>query len=166
MQLSILLSKKDCIVDIQGFHLPNYGFIMKEIAILSDQHMHHWIFLLPTFIKEINRCDEWKIEWTSRYYHQIPWKTGFEKYEDAKKLIETALENTDIIYVKGVQKGEWLKNILNNNNLKIKNIEEYDCKFSLKEENAYRFSCNFHYEVCSVYNVFKIACWFDNTKSI
>lgn len=162
---SILLSKNDCIVDIQGFHLPNYGFIMKEVAILGDSHMHHWIFLPPTYMKDFNECDMRQIQWASKYYHQIPWKTGFEKYEDAKKLIEEALEKTDVIYVKGIQKCGWLKNYVNNN-IEIRNIEDYDCKFSLREETAYRFSCNFHHGMCSVYNVFKIACWFDNIKPI
>lgn len=159
MEPSTSLCKNFAIIDMQGFALRNCDFILKEICILTNDGLKHWIFQPPTSIEEFTAADRCCINWTSRNYHKIQWNSGFEKYEEAQKLISLALNNVEKIYVKGLQKCDWIKKFLVKN-IEIINVEDINCHFKLKDDIYYRFSCTFHSGICSVYNVFKIYCWF------
>lgn len=152
--------KNDAIVDIQGFHLPTYGFILKEICILTDNSMFHWIFLPPESLW-LSNVDVHQIKWAAKNYHKIAWEDGYYKYEEAQSHITLALENVEKIFVKGLQKCQWLKPFLPRENIKIINVEDMDCNLRLKDDMFYKISCSGHSGICSVSNVFKINVWFE-----
>lgn len=165
MEQSISLSNNDAIVDVQGFFLPSSGFVLKEIAILTHDNLFHWIFRPPQNLPKLTDTDKYQILWASKYHHQFPWYSGFEKYEEAEKLIESALENIEKIYVKGLQKCNWISFFLKKK-IEIINVEDLDCNIRLKDDMPYKFCCTFHSGVCAVYNAHKISAWFEKHQHV
>ena len=133
MELSTSLCENFVIIDMQGFALQNSSFILKEICILTNNGLNHWIFQPPTSINELTAADRCSINWNTKYYHKIPWDFGFEKYEVAEQLISLYLNNVDKIYVKGLQKCDWIRNFLIKN-IEIINVEDLHCNFRLKDD--------------------------------
>ena len=80
-------------------------------------------------------------------------------YKEKNNLIRKSLEHVTCIYVKGEEKIDWLKKIVQN--VDILNVEKMiENNFRLKDENEiFFFKCYYHDKnrgICSCNNVFKI----------
>lgn len=157
--LQLVCKSKTAIVDLQGFYVS--GFVIKEIAILTNENLHHWVFLPPYPWNNLHRLDKIQANWVIQHHHKIKWECGWEKYEEASTLIQSALQDVEIIYVKGLQKISWLRFFLNKN-IKIINVEDLECNFKINDNLGYKFTCTSHDGICSINNVFRISCWLEN----
>lgn len=107
--------KMEYIVDVQGFKRSLNTFVFKEVAIISVEHdavptvyifkpPYRWNCLLPEQ-KSSNR-------WLENNFHGILWDFGEIPYEKLEDTLEEALKDAKKIYVKGIEKKKWLKEVL------------------------------------------------------
>lgn len=81
--------------------------------------------------------------------------------------IESLRSSDLIIYVKGTQKVEWLKSLLNVNHADCRNIEEIGCNFRLSDCASCRLSCGHHkHKVrnCALQSVGLLETWYHNLR--
>ena len=153
--------ESSAIVDFQGYQLHNKKFIIKEVCILCFGHISHYIFLPPFEYKYLNDVDKYQVDWLSKKYHGFDWSSGTYAYEEKENLIQKSLQYATLIYVKGEEKIKWLREVIQNHQIDIINIEKIiDKNFRLRDEtDFFVFKCYHHnaYKgVCSSNNVFKI----------
>ena len=94
--------------------MPVNEFIVKELAILpircdkltkpinfNFQPPCQWTCVSLKY-KNINR-------WLENYLHGMPWSSGNVPYKMMEAIIENISRNAQTIYVKGLEKKNWLK---------------------------------------------------------
>lgn len=134
------------IVDFQGYKLYDKTFVVKEDCILFSGNISHYIFSPPFDYKILSESDKYQVNWLARKYHGLEWSAGFYNYEEKKYLIRQALRCASNIYVKGEEKIKWLREIIQDNQINIVNIEKIiDCNFRLKDDtDSFVFKCYHH----------------------
>lgn len=156
-------------VDLQGF-LVEKRFVAKEVAVLRrGTVLSHYIFESPLPWKCLTRSDRSCASWLIVYHHGLKWEDGAIPYSKAKHLIATAVfgaarenEEKDNVYVKGPEKREWLRALLDER--ERANIETLDADYenvdSLSElDAAGTVRCGYHNAHCALQNVFKLYNW-------
>ena len=85
--------------------------LLKEVAVLKQGTvLTHYIFTSPVSRKFLTRSDRSCASWLSAYHHELRWEDGMVPYNEAKRLIMTAVfEHDVIVYVKGHEKRTWLE---------------------------------------------------------
>ncbi|KYN42557.1 hypothetical protein ALC56_03016 [Trachymyrmex septentrionalis] len=152
-------------VDLQGF-IVNKKFIVKEVTVLKQGIvLTHYIFTSPIPWKFLTRSDRSCASWLSAYHHGLRWEDGMVPYNEAKRLITTAVfEDNAIVYVKGREKRTWLWNLLLDDERERMYIDTLDavCEdieslTNLDVTNTMR--CGQHVKNCALQNVLKIYNW-------
>lgn len=120
------------IVDLEGFkNCETNKFIVKELSFLTQN------IKFSDIIKSEIDFDTWSdsskraAQWLTETYHGINWGEGYIGVEELKRTISPILMNK-IIYVKGEEKVNWLRNLLattekEKQDLLIVNIELIGC---------------------------------------
>lgn len=158
-----------CIIDIQGFKGPGQTFILKEIAVITEENMLQHFILKPPYIFN-NLPPELKKQalWLHQYHHGFSWDDGYTSMEDITKICVHIFQNK-IIYVKGDQKIKWLNQLfrLNMNNT-IYNLEDFGCP---RMEHLRKIfidvpRCILHSGKCAKQNVFLCKRFMDGYNKI
>ena len=102
-----------------------------------------------------------QVNWLSKKYHGINWSSGKYDFKEKENLIQDSLQYASRIYMKGEGKIKWLREIIQDRQIQIINIEKIiHNNFRLKDEtDFFVFKCyhhNAHKGICSSNNVFKI----------
>lgn len=114
------------VIDVQGFKRVYNDFVFKELAIvpLGDdvQPMvylfappHDWNFLPPRY--------KFENTWLTKNFHGLHWQEGEIPYEELEEILKACTRGAGQVWVKGLEKQRWLKNIIPN----VKNIENLNC---------------------------------------
>lgn len=103
---------KIIIVDIQGFNLPD--FYPKEITFMSGQQTAHYLLKPPFPITTLNNQVRKQIKYLENNCHGLKYDAGCIVYDQLDDILRNHLlnNNADIVYLKGHQKHEFLKNKL------------------------------------------------------
>lgn len=103
---------KIMIVDIQGFNLPD--FHPKEITFISGQQTAHYLLKPPVPTNTLNNQLRKQIKYLERFHHGLKYDSGYINYDMLDDILQKHLlnNNTDMVYVKGHQKQEFLENKL------------------------------------------------------
>lgn len=174
-------------VDLQGFISIDTRFILKEIcfSINDRQHNnsdnntfnptlnHHHIFLPPHAWNQLSESCRKSALWLTRNHHGLHWSQGEIDYNEISECVKPLLEQNLLIYVKGEQKIDWLKDICNNHNINCRNIEELGCDIRLgtidDDDDDYNdrvfYHCNKHsraFNRCALQNCEIIKYWYNN----
>lgn len=155
------------IVDIQGFRTETGEFIIKEVAILYNKKIQLFLFKPPFPFHNLTKAERKQVSWIERN-RKIYWREGFVPYSNYQSYITDILRDK-CVYVKGSEKVLWLKNILENCNSNIFNLEDKGCSSLLSLHNQYKFcqdlfSCICHDSVCALKNVLCLNKWCDDNK--
>lgn len=143
------------IVDIQGFKDNNNKFIVKEAAVLSNgDRIQHFVFQPPYNFGGLQPAKQREAKWMENNHHKFSWKYGFTPYHKLNNLMWPLLRN-NYIYVKGLEKQTWMKEIFGDD-LIIYNLEEdMECPklafLKYQYPNVHR--CIVHEGVCALENV-------------
>ncbi|XP_036150659.1 uncharacterized protein LOC118648448 [Monomorium pharaonis] len=105
-------------VDLQGF-IVGGKFIVKEFASLKDGfELTHYLFT-PTYPWEyLTKAERCQVAWLKVNHHGISWEDGLIPHSMARSLITkavmgtTATDDEILVYVKGCEKREWLRDLL------------------------------------------------------
>lgn len=100
------------IVDIQGFSLPD--FYPKEITFISGQQTAHYLLKPPFPANTLSNQLRKQIKYLERFHHGLKYDCGYVNYDMLDDLLRYHLlnSNTNMVYVKGHQKQEFLENKL------------------------------------------------------
>lgn len=151
------------IVDLQGFKTEYNEFILKEIAVLTGTQLIHLLFEPPFSFHELTEKEKKQVCWIQRN-RKIFWKEGYVSYGDHKNIIRNILRNKNI-YVKGLEKIQWLTNIMDDCNVgELCNLEDFGCPSLLSLYEKYKdcvdvYQCIHHFNICALKNVKCIQKW-------
>lgn len=102
---------KKYVVDVQGFKASLNEFVFKEVAILrleEDATPSIFLFKPPyswTQLLQKNKSENRHLE---RNFHGLSWRSGEIPYEELSSALHAILDDAEI-YVKGLEKVEWLR---------------------------------------------------------
>lgn len=113
--------------DIQGFkNLSTNMFILKEFALVSNDIVMHYTIKPPYSMNKIKSSKMlYNIKWLIKYYHGLKWNDGDVSMNDLRGIIYEAFVNNHspiCIFVKGIEKENWMNNFLKNTFYQEKNI--------------------------------------------
>lgn len=146
-------------VDVQGFKDNSNRFILKEIAVLTSNSSFHDVIRSPFSIEHLNEKRRRQTEWITNNYHGIKWSDGTMSMTELRKIIKPMLHHK-IIFVKGAEKVQWLRFILEDKKKRIM-IVNLDCVRFI--ENKYENICKKHLNenmCCALQNVLVLVEFF------
>lgn len=150
-----------CFVDVQGFKNDKNCFIIKEFAIATPKCTQVYLLKSPQLFSNLSKEEKRHVKWIERN-RGIFWSDGYLNLIDFKHMI-TPLLREKTIYVKGVEKVKWIKdlcessviiNIENNGCPKLSELIEKYC------EDKLLFKCIYHDKCCSLINAICIREWY------
>lgn len=149
------------IVDFQGIGGLNKEFILKELAILyeGDHHHHHFIVTPPCNLSLLSTSLRRQAHWLYNNYHGLCWNGGYISFAKVKIFLRRKIQN-GTVYVKGIDKAKWLRNLLANENVEVKNVEDFfSCPNLKKLRSIYpnQIKCESHVKCCALQNVFLLS---------
>ena len=149
-------------VDLQGFTVDE-RFIVKEVAVLrKGAVLTHYIFKSPMSWNFLTQSDKSCASWLIAYHHGLRWEDGTIPYSMAKRLITMAVADAEepIVYVKGLQKRQWLKDMLDSDAIVETMDGDYEDLESLNNLDVFNtIRCGKHVKNCALQNVFKLYNW-------
>ena len=136
------------IIDIQGCMALNNEFIPKEIAVFySSNHIQHMFS---------NTTSQ---QWVYNNYHELTWDGAYLLQHTAFNMLRCNLKRVNKIYVKGLEKRNWIMELLLNGSDgdcadKVVNLKEnYPSIRELKKQYPGELRCNNHNGACALQNV-------------
>ncbi|XP_043484119.1 uncharacterized protein LOC122512394 [Leptopilina heterotoma] len=150
------------IVDVQGFKRANNEFVFKELAILPLQpDAQPLVYLFEPPCPWNSLAGRYKSEnlWLTHNYHEIHWTAGDVSYDELRPILQDILRSASVIYVKGLEKKNWLEKYL----LNVQNLEDFNCPSLKKIKSDLLTTCTHHTfcsENCAVKNVKILRDWF------
>lgn len=117
------------ILDIQGFKSVNNEYIVKELAIVStDESVYELqLFKPPCDFNELPDHLQKQVVWLENQFHGLFWSSGTRNYNELKDVIR-GLNLNGVIYVKGIEKKEFVMKVLSPDvAINIVNIEDMNC---------------------------------------
>lgn len=157
-----------CVVDMQGFYNRNSGFIVKELSILKGNQSNYFLFKANINYDTLDRRDKLTVQ-REEDYHGLNYDFGYVNYDLLDDILKTHLSDTDIIYIRGRMKYNFLQNKFQENDIfkpKLVNIEDFDnsflWKYCPKIEESIPLCLNHHVRKrgrCVLNNCFRIRNW-------
>lgn len=158
------------IIDMQGFKGPNNQFIVKEIAVLYKDNTHqHFIVQPPYDMKCLSEELQKQVIWLYHNYHGLSWNGGSTTLQEVLNLISFKLRHHDKIYVKHLEKEQWLRTLFensnNNNNNYVKlipivNLDNLDCpNIHTLKKTFPLYHCSLHSGCCALQNIYLFYCF-------
>lgn len=122
------------IIDFQGFKDESTNrFIVKEFCLLTENIKFLDFMKSPFAFELLNENSQKTAKWLTKNYHGIKWDDGYISVSKLRETISPILKNK-IIYVKGEEKIQWLRDIMNDSEkrtLYIVNMEIIGCDLAL-----------------------------------
>ena len=151
-------------IDVQGFHI-NSKFVPKEVSVKCSDQILHLLIKSPVPFEELSISDKKHVRFLEARHHGLSYSSGHICIEDIPSILEKYLVTADFIYVKGHQKVEFARDILNGQFLgKIVNVEtcENPPKFELDFPMCLHHHFNDRKVMCSLRNVELLYGWLFN----
>lgn len=147
------------IVDVQGFKTDSNKFMVKEIAILSDNQQHVFLFKAPFPFSDLTETEKKQVRWIERN-RKIYWNSGDIPYANYKILVAEFLKSKTV-FCKGLEKVFWIKDIIHSD---VYNLADLGCPSLFDLYSKYNtfenvFSCIYHSTVCALRNVLCLKYW-------
>ena len=118
--------KNFVVVDFEGFHLPNRGFLIKEFAYIDVQTNESMCYFFKSPPIQTLKESEFKVvNWLTKHIHKINWRFGtidFKNFQDIVNYLDRK-ENT-IFLIKGQEKSDYFAQFSKH---KVINIESFGC---------------------------------------
>lgn len=138
------------VLDVQGFKTGDQIFLPKELAAYDGQHFTHYIFKPPFSLTLLDKKFQNQAKWLMNHHHCIDWNEGFTPTFQFKNIIGRLSKRADVIYVKGLEKANFIKTFTN------KLVIEFEDQPALKPSEA---KCFYHLNpicICSLSNVYQM----------
>lgn len=120
-------------VDLQGFKSNTNKFIVKEIAVVTENIAYHDIIKsAPSTFSKLDAVHKKQAMWLTYNFHGLKLNWGFITFYDMRKDIKAIL-NGKTVFIKGVEKIDWMEAILGRKwrTCRIIDVETLNCALSL-----------------------------------
>lgn len=153
------------IVELQGFKDNLNNFIVKELAIVSQDHTQTFLVKSPYSYHYLTSEEKKQVRWLERN-RGIYWSEGYIDYKEFHRVIIPYLENKKII-TKGMEKIKWIKELCAN--CEVIDIGDKGCPNFMKLKQKYckdktDFNCVNHKKNCALNNAVCIKKWYDDNN--
>lgn len=143
-------------VDIQGFRGNGNRFIIKEISIYKHGILSTHLFDAPYSYNSLDKKYKNQALWLFYNHHGLSWNDGYIPYSRVAEIIykELAIKNSynTIIYIKGDEKVQWLREYCNVDATNIETLENCPNLKSM-QLNLYNNNNNKSMTQCNVINL-------------
>lgn len=132
---------KPVIMDIQ-FIQGNHGqYFAKELAILKHETVEPMIFYFkpPYPENELDEKTKWRQKFTYKNINGLKWNDGGIDYNNISQIL--SIYTNSIIYVKGLQKANFIKNYIDKLSTNIIDLEDIP---NLQKLKKFQISCKVH----------------------
>lgn len=150
-------------VDIQGFKDSQNKFLIKELALATQEFTQVFLIKSPYPYSYLTPAEKRQVTWIEKN-RGIRWNEGIIDHREFKRVISSYLQNK-VIIVKGMEKVKWMEDFCKN--CTIIDIEENRCpnftilyKTYCNAEN--NFNCFNHTKICALKNVLCIKKWYED----
>lgn len=160
------MSYRAVLCDLQGFYGRDKEFIVKEAAFmsLSGAKFQSFLFKSPYPLSYLNIQQQQNVHWVKKFKHGLDWSDGFIPYFELSSVFNNILSQYQIIFVKGLEKRQFIKSIIMNDNISVVNLEIYGCpKISDILKLKYTRRCFNHSNgigLCATENVRLLHNWY------
>lgn len=151
------------IVDLQGFKDSKNKFILKEFAILYENHTQIYLVKPPYSFNYLSKEEKRQVRWIENN-RGIRWSEGFVDYRECLRLLSTYLDGKKII-TKGLEKIKWISELCSH--CEVIDIGEKGCPniSKLYQDCKQNIShCGHHNKICALKNVLCIKKWYDDNN--
>lgn len=158
-------------IDAQGFKNDNNEFIFKELAITFNNNEYQNFLIEPPFpFERLSRNKQKEAIWLRNNHHHLNWNDGSVSFKSVQNFLKENICITTDIYVKGIEKTEWIKDILGDNWYQVVvNIEDLGCENlkSLQKNKPPIIQCPHHYTTgcCALKTSFLIRSFVNSKKN-
>lgn len=138
------------ILDVQGYFSYKNNFVPKELALCDGKRISHYIFKPPSKYCNLTNESKKQVQWLESFYHGLTWSTGWIPVKSFGDILQRETKNNSIIYVKGVEKTEFIRKYLGSI------VKEYP-KLTPSLHKTYQEPCCFYHKIsygrCALANV-------------
>lgn len=119
-------SHKIVVVDFEGFHSKNIGYIIKELALCAKDYSDLIHLLPPISFHKLSTEEKKNFSWITKYLHGIHWNSGTYPYVYLPQLVLSLnLRHPKAkFFAKGKEKCQTLSRIFQRD---VVNLEELSC---------------------------------------
>lgn len=153
------MNNETVIVDVQGFKNNKNEFIVKELAIASQEHTHIFLIKPPYPFTTLTAAERKNVFWIEKN-RGYRWSEGYIDYREFHRIIKPYLKNKKII-VKGEEKIKWVQELSKNRSvidITIHGAPNLDTLAELYDKDLV-LNCFTHKKICALKNVLCIRKW-------
>lgn len=156
------MKQQPIFVDLQGFKNSKNEFIVKELAIATNDWTQVFIVKPPYAYSTLTKEEKKQVNWLDRNRGILSCE-GFIGYREFKRLIPIYLENKNI-FVKGWEKVKWIKKLCENSEILDLGEKGYSNLIALQEKyKDCKLNCFIHKNQWALKNCICLRKWyFDN----
>lgn len=111
--MSNLIGKKFVIVDFQWYRFNKYILVPKELATCDNEFKRsHFVFKPVTSFGALTEEDQRVARHVYKYHHGLKWEDGYVAAGQFDEIVKRLCMGADIVFVKGREKLEFLKSII------------------------------------------------------
>ena len=114
------------VLDFEGFRSKKSGFIIKELAVSTENYNDIISFLPPKSFNILCSSEQRSFLWVSKFLHGLSWETGEYPYHYLQQIFQSIVLRFPFsdFYAKGLEKTESLRQLLQRN---VINLETLFC---------------------------------------
>lgn len=150
----------ELVIDVQGFPLHD-GFLIKELALSDGKRINHFVFKPKIPYRQLCCNDRRLVTRLETNHHALRYSDGYVNLCALPDILQRFAGNAAVVYVKGHQKVNVLKNYLE---VSLVNLEYVANVPKLSQTNTN--TCMYHlndFKNCAISNV-TVLCDFLNLK--
>ena len=143
-----MLKSRAVVLDFEGFRHKKSGFIIKELAIFTENYTDTVSFLPPASFNTLSLGEQKSYRWVSKFLHGLDWESGDYPYCYLQQICQSIVLRFPLskFYSKGTEKTDTLQKLLQK---EVTNLESLLCP-KIEHLSFYRETpiCDLHSTTC------------------
>ena len=84
-----MLKSGSVVFDFEGFRSKKSGFIIKELAVSTENYIDIISFLPPNSFNIHSSSEQRSLLWVSKFLHGLSWETGEYPYQYLQQIFQS-----------------------------------------------------------------------------
>ena len=109
-----MLSERSVVLDFEGFRHKKQNFILKEVAVCSEDCIDSFLLLPPTNLSSLSDSEQKSYHWLTKQLHGLCWAHGDYFYADLTRILQSYVLRYPkaVFYAKGLEKSVLFSHLL------------------------------------------------------
>ena len=106
-----MLKSRAVVLDFEGFRHKKSGFIIKELAVFTENYTDTVSFLPPASFNTLSLGEQKSYRWVSKFLHGLAWESGDYPYCYLQQICQSIILRFTLseFYSKGTEKTDTLQ---------------------------------------------------------